>query len=53
MTSEGWRFGDLFGADRDEVNGATYLHQIYTRADPNIPAALKSLPRRNGMSNSI
>jgi putative glutathione S-transferase len=34
MTREGWRFGDFLGADRDEVNGATYLHQIYTRADP-------------------
>jgi putative glutathione S-transferase len=32
MTDEGWRFGP--GADRDAVNGATYLHQIYTRADP-------------------
>ena len=35
MTREGWRFGDYPGADRDEVNGATYLHEIYTRADPN------------------
>jgi glutathionyl-hydroquinone reductase len=34
MTDEGWRFGDYPGADRDTVNGATYLHQIYTRADP-------------------
>ncbi len=34
MTAEGWRFGDLLGADRDTVNGATYLHEIYTRADP-------------------
>ena len=34
MTSEGWRFGDLFGADRDTLNGATYLHEIYTRAEP-------------------
>jgi putative glutathione S-transferase len=29
LTDEGWRFGD-----RDAVNGATYLHEIYTRADP-------------------
>jgi putative glutathione S-transferase len=34
MTDQGWRFGDYPGADRDAVNGATYLHQIYTRADP-------------------
>ena len=36
LTDEGWRFGDYPGADRDEVNGATYLHEIYTRADPAI-----------------
>ena len=35
MTREGWRFGDYPGANHDEVNGATYLHEIYTRADPN------------------
>ncbi len=34
MTDEGWRFGDYPGATRDAVNGATYLHEIYTRADP-------------------
>jgi putative glutathione S-transferase len=34
MTDEGWRFGDYPGASRDAVNGATYLHEIYTRADP-------------------
>jgi glutathionyl-hydroquinone reductase len=34
LTDEGWRFGDTPGADRDTVNGATYLHEIYTRADP-------------------
>jgi putative glutathione S-transferase len=34
LTDEGWRFGDYPGADRDELNGATYLHQLYTRADP-------------------
>ncbi len=36
MTDQGWRFGDFPGADRDAVNGATYLHEIYTRADPQI-----------------
>ncbi len=34
MTDEGWRFGDYPGSTRDAVNGATYLHEIYTRADP-------------------
>lgn len=34
LTDEGWRFGDYPGSDRDDVNGATYLHEIYTRADP-------------------
>ncbi len=33
MTDEGWRFGDDRGATRDPVNGATRLHEIYTRAD--------------------
>jgi putative glutathione S-transferase len=34
LTEEGWRFGDFPGADRDTLNGVTYLHEIYTRADP-------------------
>lgn len=34
LTAEGWRFGDYPGADRDELLGATYMHEIYTRADP-------------------
>lgn len=34
LTGEGWRFGPYPGATPDTVNGATYLHQIYTRADP-------------------
>src|SRR5215472_4669322 len=33
MTDQGWRFGDYPGANRDALNAATYLHQIYTRAD--------------------
>ncbi|MFC3704923.1 glutathione S-transferase family protein [Devosia honganensis] len=36
LTDEGWHFGDYPGANRDEVNGATYLHELYTRADPEI-----------------
>lgn len=34
LTREGWAFGDFPGATRDEVNGATYMHEIYTKADP-------------------
>lgn len=34
LTEQGWRFGDYPGADRDMVNGAAYLHEVYTRADP-------------------
>jgi len=34
LTDEGWRFGDHPGSDRDIVNGATYLHELYSRADP-------------------
>lgn len=34
ISDEGWRFGDYPGATPDMVNGATYLHQIYTKADP-------------------
>lgn len=33
LTDEGWRFGDYPRSDRDAVNGATYLHEIYTSAD--------------------
>lgn len=34
LSEQGWRFGDYPGADRDSLNGATYMHEIYTRADP-------------------
>jgi putative glutathione S-transferase len=34
MTDQGWWFGEYPCADRDAVNGATYLREIYTRADP-------------------
>lgn len=36
LSDQGWRFGDTGGADLDTVNGATFLHEIYTRADPAI-----------------
>jgi len=31
---EGWEFTEFPGATVDAVNGAKYLHEIYTRADP-------------------
>lgn len=34
LTDQGWRFGDYPGSDRDTLNGALYLHELYTRADP-------------------
>ncbi len=34
LSEQGWRFGDYPGSDRDVVNGATYLHELYTRAEP-------------------
>ncbi len=33
-TSEGWHFREAPGLIPDEVNGATYLHQVYTKAMP-------------------
>lgn len=36
LTQEGWQFGDYPGSDRDDVNGAAYLHELYTRAHPAI-----------------
>jgi putative glutathione S-transferase len=34
LSEQGWRFGDYPGAERDLLNSATYLHEIYTSADP-------------------
>lgn len=34
LTAEGWQFGGIPGADEDELNGARYVHELYTRADP-------------------
>lgn len=32
LADQGWRFGDYPGADRDTLNGANWLHELYTRA---------------------
>ena len=34
LSKEGWRFGDYPGSTPDEINSATYMHEIYTRVDP-------------------
>ncbi|MCZ7910728.1 glutathione S-transferase family protein [Agrobacterium leguminum] len=34
LSDEGWKFGDYPGADRDTLNGFTYMHEVYTSADP-------------------
>lgn len=34
LTDEGWAFGGFPDADQDPLFGASHLHQIYTRADP-------------------
>ncbi len=36
LTKEGWRFGTYPGANEDTVNGARYMHELYTRVDPKI-----------------
>lgn len=36
LTDQGWAFGGYPGADADPLFGATYMHEIYTRADPHI-----------------
>lgn len=34
LTDQGWRFGNFPGADADPLNGAEYLHEIYSRVRP-------------------
>ena len=36
LTEQGWQFGGYPGADEDTLNGARYMHELYTRADPKI-----------------
>ncbi len=58
LTPQGWRFGDFPGADRDTLNGATYVHEIYTRADPHFTGratvpALWDKKRRTIVNNEL
>lgn len=34
LSDEGWAFGEYPGADTDPIFGASYMHEIYTMADP-------------------
>lgn len=34
LTPQGWRFGGAKGAEADPLFGASYMHEVYTRADP-------------------
>ncbi|MEE3361536.1 MAG: glutathione S-transferase family protein [Pseudomonadota bacterium] len=34
LTDQGWQFGGYPGADEDPLFGSTYMHELYTRADP-------------------
>ena len=34
LSDQGWRFGETPGATRDPLLGATYMHELYTHADP-------------------
>ena len=34
LSPQGWQFGGYAGADEDPLFGATYMHEVYTRADP-------------------
>ncbi|KAA8985382.1 glutathione S-transferase family protein [Halospina sp. K52047b] len=36
LSDQGWQFGGYPGADEDVLNGAHYMHELYTRADPEI-----------------
>ena len=34
LSDQGWRFGDYPGSNRDDLNGASFIHELYTAADP-------------------
>lgn len=35
LTDQGWQFGEFKGSDHDELNGANYVHELYTKVAPN------------------
>jgi Predicted glutathione S-transferase len=34
LGDQGWQFGGFDGANTDAINGAEFMHQLYTKADP-------------------
>ena len=36
LTDQGWQFGTYPGSTPDHLHGVTYMHEIYTKADPHI-----------------
>lgn len=36
LTDQGWQFGGYPGADEDVLNGARYMHELYTQAEPQV-----------------
>ena len=34
LGNQGWQFGGFDGASTDVINGAEFMHQLYTKADP-------------------
>lgn len=34
LGDQGWAFGGYPGTERDALNGASFMHEIYTKADP-------------------
>lgn len=34
LSNQGWQFGGFDGAKTDAINGAQFMHQLYTKADP-------------------
>ncbi len=35
LTDQGWQFGNFNGSNRDDLNGARYVHELYTKVAPN------------------
>lgn len=36
LTDQGWQFGGYPGSDEDPLFGSTYIHELYTQADPHV-----------------
>jgi putative glutathione S-transferase len=36
LSDQGWKFGHYPGSDIDTLNGAKFIHELYSRADPTV-----------------